>query len=173
MVNPQLGIGVKSEGIEMKKVKIILIIILLSAIFIIQNYNQNRELNSNKNIFAFDIKGSNIIKDSEFKKALLDYISIDAKRDYLSQYQLLSSSYLEKYYKNISAEEYQRVEKQSEIVVLGYLEITAYELLNEKKYQVDLIRKDGFEGEEYVKKVRYYFIKENNTWKLFDTDLLE
>ncbi|NLY74441.1 MAG: hypothetical protein GX075_03985 [Firmicutes bacterium] len=158
----------------MKKVKIILVIILLASIFIIQNYNQNQELNLNKNIFAFDIKGSDKINDNEFKKVLLDYISIDVKRDYLSQYNLLSSFYLERYYKNItSAEEYQKMEKQSEIVVLGYLEITAYELLNENKYQVDLIRKDGFEGEEYIKKVRYYFIKENNTWKLFDTDLLD
>lgn len=160
----------------MKKVKMILIVILLAAvsIFIIQNYNHNRESNANKNTFALDIKGSNKINDNEFKEALLDYISIDAKRDYLSQYNLLSSSYLERYYKNItSAEEYQKTEKQSEIIVLGYLEITAHKLLNENKYQVDLIRKDGFEGEEYIKKVRYYFIKENNTWKLFDTDLLD
>ena len=171
-----LALNNQWKGLDgIRKSLIVLIVIILGVIFIISSANFIKAAKAMSDD-VLKIKGISIISDKNFKRELLQYLSLDVKRDYRNIYKYLSSGYISRYYKSVkNANEFERIEAKggNELVVLDYLNINGFKIINKYKYQVDLIRKDGFEGNEYIKKVRYYFINEKNIWKLDDSALLE
>lgn len=121
------------------------------------------------------IKGSVLISDKEFLNRLIKYMKLDIKQDYKEIYRnYLSKGYLSKYYLDVTnEEEYEESKANLQLFTIEYLEITNFKALKSDKYQVDLIKKDGYEGDELVKKVWYIFIKENDSWKLDDSGLIK
>lgn len=158
----------------MKKIHLLLIaaIIVLLLLFLKVYSNAGKTVISNDTLL--NIKGVEIVTDNNFKKDLCQFLWLDLNRDYKKIYYYLSTKYIEKYYKNIkSADEYYKKESRNEVFTLEYIEVTNYKMIDESNCQIDLIRKDGFEGNEFIKEVRYFFIKEKSNWKLNDSDLIK
>lgn len=120
-----------------------------------------------------EVKGVELITDQDFRNAFLKYATTDLRQDYRALYGLLSAHYLKKYFPSAkSAEDFYRQQQRIEVVTLAYLEITGYKATGGKR-QVDVWMKTGYEGQETTLKVRYIFVKEGGTWKLYDGDELE
>lgn len=143
------------------KRKIFLLLIIYSTFLCVL-------LNAN-NLHEVKIIGIEKIKDSDFKRDLLKYLTLREQLDYENLYYFLSKSHLKKYFKNIkNANEYSRYMKNnSEVSEIKYLEICTINY-EESKYKVELIFESFSEGINARIKTSYFFIKEDGRWK-YDT----
>ncbi len=129
---------------------------------------------NNQNEQVKQIKGISLVTDKEFQNRLIQFMKLDIEQNYKEIYsKYLSKGYLKKYYIDVkNADEYEKSKDESQLFAIEFLEITYFRILRSDKYQVDLTRKDGYEGDEIIKKVKYLFIKENNQWEIDDSGLI-